>query len=177
MHDNSIRVIPGKVAIMAEDVKKREVEKHYLDEEYYEGRCQPDINCFSTFLSKGGKLADDEVMEKYEIRLPIPTDDESAKEFYDLSLQDLVYMGVAKLATSIDDKVKPTLFNDEGIADEDSHLAAQAVADAWRYAAKVARGKSVEIAELVRIMLASGKLTEEEAEGIETKADLMKALM
>jgi hypothetical protein len=155
---------------------KREVNKHTINMEFYEGRCQPDVECFSTFLSKGGTLDEGEVMEKYEIRLPIPKDDEEAKDFYDLDISDLVFMGVAKLATSIDDKVKPTLFDDDGNADEDSHLAAQAVADAWRYKARVARGKSVEVQEVLDLYLNAGKISEEEAEKVETKPELMRLL-
>ncbi len=161
---------------MSEETKaKREVEIHFIPNDY-DGRCNGTEN-FSTKLSKGGRLPEGEVMHKYEILLPIPTSDEEAQEFYDLALQDLVGMGVAKLATSIDDKVKPTLFDDDGNATSESHLAAQAVADSWRYRARVARGKSVEIQELIRVLVASGKLDEDEADGITTKAELMAALM
>jgi len=153
----------------------REVEKNFLPQDY-EGRCIGE-ECFSTFLSKGGKLSEGEILRKYEIRLPIPSNNEQAQEFYDLALSDLVRMGVAKLATAIDDKVKPTLFDGEGNATDESHLAAQVVADSWRYRARVARGKSVEVAELLHVLVSSGKLSEEEAEGITTKAELMAALM
>ena len=153
---------------------KREVKIHFIPDTY-EGRCVEYEN-FSTKLSKGGKLPEGEVMQKYEILLPIPEDDEQATACYDLTIGDLVKMGVAKLATSIDDKVKPTLFDKDGKATEISHMAAQGIADNWRYKARVSRGKSAEISEIITVLVASGRITAEEAEGIETKADLMKML-
>ena len=171
---------------MAED--KSEVEIHFIPNDY-DGRCMGTEN-FSTKLTKGGKLPEGEVMHKYEILLPVPTSDEEAQEFYDLAISDLVGMGVAKLATSIDDKVKPTLFHldkvaidgemvdhpEKGEADEDSHLAAQAIADNWRYRARVSRGRSVEVSEILRVFLAAGKITDEEAEAVETKPEAMKLM-
>ena len=78
---------------MAEDKPKREVEIHFIPNDY-DGRCMGTEN-FSTKLTKGGKLPDGDVMHKYEILLPIPISDEEAHEFQSIEVAELVRVLVA----------------------------------------------------------------------------------
>lgn len=162
--------------------KKREVEKHALPTDY-NGRCQEDF--LSTWLTFGGRLDPDEALHKFEHRLPIPTDDEEAEEMYNLSIRDLVKEGVRKLFTTIDDTAKKALFAgtsfntdntdpmDAALVEDTAHLASQGVFDNWRYSERVARGKTVKVADIVAQLVAKGKITPEDAEGIETAEQLM----
>jgi len=171
-----------KELIMTENGSdKRKVEKHVLPDDYA-GRCQEDF--LSTYLTFGGKLPDSEVLHKFEHRLPIPNDDDEAEEMYNLSIRDLVKEGVRKLFTTIDDTAKKVLFTGTSFGGDDpdpveaalveptAHLASQQVFDNWRYSERVARGKTVKVADIVAQLVATGKISPDDAEGIETAEQL-----
>ncbi len=163
-----------------EAIAKRKVEKHALTD--YGGRCQEDF--LSTWLTFGGRLDPDETLHKFEHRLPIPTDDDEAAEMYNLSIRDLVKEGVRKLFTTIDDTAKKVLFSgtsfgtddpdpmDAGLVENLAHLTSQRLFDEWRYSERVARGKTVKVADVVAQLVATGKISKEDAEGIETAEQL-----
>lgn len=149
--------------------KKREVEKHYLPEDY-NGRCQgtEGEDYFSSFITFGGKLAKDEVLHKFEMRLPLPTvDDETfndeALSLFNLSAIDMVKRAIAKLATDVDDSFKKTLFQGidaptDASLGEVNHNAAQIKIDDWRYSPQTGKGKTVKVADVVARLKAQGKL-------------------
>lgn len=140
---------------------------------------------------------DDTPLVKFQYSLPVPTSDEEAKDFYNLSLQDLVRKGVAQLGYTIDDTFKAVLFgtgedqaDPMAVAVDPDRFAeklpeAQAALDAWRYDPDTARGrgtaKKVAVTDMVTALVNGGQLPEEidgkaTTEVITTQAELMEAL-
>lgn len=191
----------------------RETQLHYLPSTY-DGRCQgsENVNYVNSFVSFGGSLPEDEVLHKFEMRLPIPQEkpgkkfDAEVKDLFNFTASDFISKSLSKILTDVDEIFKGILFgdvieDDEGnlttapkgnekplvygnipspsdagpMYDERRHLAAQRVIDEWRYAPKKA-GKSVTVASFIQKLVASGKISADDAEGIETQAELFEKL-
>lgn len=73
-------------------------------------------------------------LEKYEIYLPVPQNDEEAKSDFDCTLNDLVGHGVRQLSTRPD--YKTVGFNEDGSLKEGGHEAMQAMADNYKVGAR-----------------------------------------
>lgn len=141
--------------------KAREVVRHAVPTEY-DGRCASGV-FISTHLRNAGKLPDGLTMHKYEIRLPIPENDSECREFYGLTLEQMVRRAVLKIATEMDDSVKKVLFANcakgkEAILPDHEHVSAQKVADNWRWSPRPTAGKTVSVSTLLTRLKAAGKL-------------------
>ena len=70
----------------------------------YEGRCSGDTRyiSFHPTFGQSAKLPEDSKYPGYECRLPIPSNDEESNGFYNLTMDDLVIMGLKKLSTDLD---------------------------------------------------------------------------
>lgn len=109
----------------------------------YNGRCSGEGADFITLNSTYGqqsKLAEDAKFPRFEIRLPVPKNDEEAQEMYNLSMRNIIEKGIVQIGYNIDVGVKKILFagidhpaQAEGVKPS-AHLAGQRIADEWRYA-------------------------------------------
>lgn len=136
--------------------EKKPIVKNTVPETYV-GRCTGEQSYFSTFLSSPVEGDD----EKYELRLPVPKNEEQAQDFYGKSTEELFAIAVRKLATDVDSAAKNILFRLDSStgkfqgATPESHLAAQEFVDKWRpsvrtgitkaFAAMVAKLKEMKV--------------------------------
>jgi hypothetical protein len=152
----------------------------------YEGRCAS--GKFTVLRSTFGqqtKLPEGCKFPKFEIRLPLPSNDEEAKAMYNLTLNEIIEKGVIQLGYGIDGGIKKVLFkgiddpitmDDRALVTDEMHLAAQAAADAWRYEPASRTGaRTIKASEIEAQMLELGLISEEEVGKL--KADELRARM
>ncbi len=132
----------------------------------YDGRCKS--GNFLTSFPGAKKYGD----RKYEMRLPVPKDDDEAQRYYGVDLFTVIRWGIAKLATDLDGRVFLPALGDSPTTDD--HIAAQRAVDRWHYEARKAKAPSVGLVEMVGRLKALGTIPED-AE-ISTKEDLFKYL-
>ena len=108
----------------------------------------------TTRVTAPGRLDEGKTMYKFPLRLPVPVSDEQAKKCYNLSMTDLIVLGVKNLATRLDGPAKAILFAIPGkpgevfgANDVEGNLevitknlkAAQEAVDGWRWTERRAR--------------------------------------
>lgn len=183
--------------------KPREVELHPIPG-HYEGRCQGkrDKNYVTSYLTFGGKLAKEEVLHKFEMRLPIPQVEdgmfnEDCKGLFNMTAAEMVTKALGKLLTDLDEGFKAILFGEVKYPDgdkiiwekveapdlagasydEDRHLEAQEWVDEWRYSPRqTGKAKTVKVTDIIAKLVASGKVTPEQVEGITGQDQLFAKL-
>ena len=158
---------------MTEDTKKkRKVERHYVSEDV-----RPGGRVTSQFLTFGGKLEEGEVLHKFEMVLRLPEEVEGA-QIYGYSLNDILAKGIEKIGTEYDGSFKKILFArvtspEQAVnTSQYNHDEAQKALNNWEYSPRQSTAKKVEVSSVLTMMVKTGAITQEEAEGINTAADL-----
>jgi len=176
----------------------KEIIKHFLPAGY-DGRCQgvEGVDYVNGFCRTG--LSNVDKVHVYEMRLPIPKDDEECMAMYNRTIQDLVLMGLGQLKTRRDGDFRNIVFGEIAITEtddkgnevitgfdheasgevsENAHLAAQANVDDWRHSETTSKKKadSVGLASAKSVLVQNGKITQEDADAITNEAELLKAL-
>ena len=140
--------------------------------------------------------------ELWEMQLPVPrsmdleTLEYDCLDLYNLTVAQFVMMGVELLSTRIDDVFKRELFgyvpaekDSEGKViteahftracyepTEADHLAAQAVADTWRYKVRAVKEVGTPLDEIKRQMIAAGAVTEEDVADCSTDKEVFAVM-